>query len=828
MLVRISLIGLLSLFIFNVNAKNFTLASAINEVRSQGVQIVYSNQYLQAKDYFIEGELQNYSVNKLEKYLQNIKFNLIQVKHNIYIIKPVIETKIYKESAIIIVSVYDADTKKPLSEANVKILSHPSIKAHQSNAIFSIINLTRNDYNLLIEAHNYSPVKLNVNFKNKSFTSKDVYLSKKPKSLEAIQVTTSQFVFKNQDIAGEKILFSEELKQTPHIGNDPSRAVAKLPGLTGNGISAKNYVRGGKFDESVIVLNGLRLNNPYHFNDFFGIFSIIDLSYTEDVALYAGVFPSRYGDFISSVMQINSLKPDKDFFVDSSLSIFNSHLTVGGRFLNDSEYTATFRSGGDLFNTDILSINAGDPKYDDGFISVAHEFDNGIQIQGNVLFSSDEININIIQEDEIADARNQSQNFWVSLKNSRMDNITLNHQVYYKNNQSKRMGSLNDTELTGTLIKSDDASEIGLATDMLVNIDPSISLTIGGQYSQLDSQFDYQLNKHSENFITQLLNQENNLIRNHRQNNSGHKYSLYSNLRYQLNASLFADIGLRYDTQSWINKNQISPRLNVSYFINQTTTFRLGIGRHQQIQSLNGFLFEDEQLSYFEPEVADIIILEASKKFKNKLTLRAEAYYKDYENVQPYYENLFVGLHLNPELFADRIRITPNAARAEGIDITLSKKSANYSWSLGYSFSSIKDIFNDGFQHRSWDQKNGFKFSNDWQLKKWTLSSLLTYHSGWPRTNLASNATDQLVISERNDNRYKDYINLDLRAQYHFNLSKTRSFIWFQLSNALDRKNECCTEYSYELTVNNHLELSHQNKYWLPILPSIGINFYFD
>jgi len=806
---------------------SINLTDAIDVVRAQGVQIIYSNENLNTEEYYLDIDKNTIDVSSLKYYLSTINFDLLQLKNNLYVIKLKKTNDREIDSGLVALSLFDDELQTKIYHAEVKVLRKPNKLTYLNGSVYTITGLKAKKYSIEISANGYDLTKLDIDLSNTNLIIKDVYLHRLPLSLDNVLVTTSQYDLQVEKTNNPLIIYSDELKATPNIGNDPSRAIAKLPGLTGNGISARHYVRGGKLDESGIILNGLSLKDPYHFKDFFAIFSIIDLSYTEEVSLYTGVFPAKYGHHISSVMTINSMKASRPLFIDASLGVFNSHLTLGGQFSPQTNYIASIRSGGDLFHSNLLEVNAGKPKYDDGFISLTHVFNNDTEVQANLLFSRDRINIDISSEDEFANAQYQDKNIWVSVKNNSLDNMIINTQIYYQANHTDRKGNLNDEEITGTLIENQKALDFGLSVDLDMDVNENMVFSIGGQWSDLKNESFFSLDKQSNDFITLLLDLDTDIQRNHRFDNSGNEFSVYGNIRYQITPSLIADFGIRYDQQSWIEKKQLSPRINFSYFYDKTTTLRLGIGRHQQTQELDDLLFEDEMLDYFKPEIADVMVLEASKEFDKNTSIRAEIYYKNYKHVHPYYENLFIGLHLHPELFSDRVRISPESAVAKGIDVTYSKTYESLKWSIGYSFASIKDVINGVAQHRSWDQKNGIKFNIDWRYKKWDLSTLLIYHSGWPRTIISDNGTE-LSISGRNDNRNEDLLNLDLRAAYNFKIKSTDSSFWVQISNALDRDNQCCSEYAYDQDESGQLVLTDESIRWLPFIPTLGFNIYFD
>jgi hypothetical protein len=43
------------------------------------------------------------------------------------------------------------------------------------------------------------------------------------------------------------------------------------------------------------------------------------------------------------------------------------------------------------------------------------------------------------------------------------------------------------------------------------------------------------------------------------------------------------------------------------------------------------------------------------------------------------------------------------------------------------------------------------------------------------------------------------------------------------VSNAFDRQNPCCTDFSYELEDDGAAILEHEYRNWLPLIPNVGV-----
>ena len=60
-------------------------------------------------------------------------------------------------------------------------------------------------------------------------------------------------------------------------------------------------MRGGAANELAVLLDGMRLFEPYHLRDFQGVFSVVDQRIVDSVAVHAGGFPAAYGDALSGL-----------------------------------------------------------------------------------------------------------------------------------------------------------------------------------------------------------------------------------------------------------------------------------------------------------------------------------------------------------------------------------------------------------------------------------------------------------------------------------------------------------------------------------------------
>ena len=64
---------------------------------------------------------------------------------------------------------------------------------------------------------------------------------------------------------------------------------------------------------------------------------------------------------------------------------------------------------------------------------------------------------------------------------------------------------------------------------------------------------------------------------------------------------------------------------------------------------------------------------------------------------------------------------------------------------------------------------------------------------------------------------------MDLRVSRHFALPRGDLSVFAEVTNAFDRRNPCCIDFSFGTSGDGSLELEREYRHWLPLVPSIGV-----
>ena len=207
--------------------------------------------------------------------------------------------------------VKDARTGRRISGAAVTVVGSNARATTSSNGHFSLLGFEPGSYTLRIGEAGLAEVATQTVEVEPGRTAVTTVEVENPeiRQLEAMVVSASHYDLLREREGSVFELTQSEITSLPDIGDDPLRSVARLPGTSTNGFSGKSHVRGGEVDEQLVLFDGLRLYNPWHLKDFQSLFSAIDPAIMQGMNVHTGGIPARYGDSMSSVIDIRTIDP---------------------------------------------------------------------------------------------------------------------------------------------------------------------------------------------------------------------------------------------------------------------------------------------------------------------------------------------------------------------------------------------------------------------------------------------------------------------------------------------------------------------------------------
>ena len=135
----------------------------------------------------------------------------------------------------------------------------------------------------------------------------------------------------NKRVEGITSITPETIRKIPGANAGVENLLKSLPGVSGNNeLSTQYSVRGGNYDENLVYINEVEVYRPFliRSGQQEGL-SFVNSDLTYKVDFSAGGFQAKYGDKMSSVLDITYRKPVQ-FSASADLSLLGASISAGG------------------------------------------------------------------------------------------------------------------------------------------------------------------------------------------------------------------------------------------------------------------------------------------------------------------------------------------------------------------------------------------------------------------------------------------------------------------------------------------------------------------
>ncbi len=657
-------------------------------------------------------------------------------------------------------------------------------------------------------------------------------------SLEAVVVTAGRYALGEPDPS--QVLSKIEIARTPHLADDPLRMVRQLPGITGNDFSAGLHVRGGARDETAILVDGVRIHDPFHLKDLQGALGLLDAGVIENMEVLTGGFGAEFGDRMSGVVAMNTLIPAEQPETTMGVSFVNAYVRSQGPISGGrGHWLASVRRGYlDWLFQLIQSDGDFTPRYWDVFTKADWMVGNATVLSGNMLLARDELRfVDTGGNLKLSLGTADSAYGWITASTQWSRRLSSDTVVSISSIDRDRNNTDQEDGLYAAVHDTRRFDFASVRSDWRWQMTNRALVKWGLEVMHSSADYQYELSSCvSDPFPSGPCSIDRS--RSAMVDIAGESYGTYVSTRWRVAPRIITEIGVRADRQTHAGfaEDEVSPRIGMRFEVNDDNTLRFGWGHYYQPQQPEELQVEDGEMQLARAERAEHRVAAWDLRLANSMTLRTELFDKRYSNLRTRYENQFDPYEVIPEARPDRIAVQPSTARAHGVEISVaSAPERTVSWRLAYGYLETRDSIGSVEQPRSWDQTHSVAGSVNWALKSWNLNLFGAYHSGWPRTPLDIDVStgpmgiiEDPRVGERNSLRYPPYLRFDVRLSRTLRLANGELGYFFELYNALHRRNRCCVG-DIDIVENADGSLGARVNYddWLPLLPSFGINWTF-
>lgn len=764
------------------------------------------------------------------------------------VIQPTLAQKTYKVSGF----VEDKFTQEALISANIVDIESGKGTFTNNYGYFSL--LVKDSVKLKVSFVGYQTILLPIN----QFSDTLVRILLEPENEISEVEIIGQREYRNNLIE----LSGREIQNISAIGGkvDLSKTLQLLPGVgTLSEGSSTLIIRGGEPGQNLYLFDNVPI---IHVNHLGGFFSVFNPDIINNVQLYKGGIPAKFGGKISSVMNITQKEGNKSEFKGNlSLGLTDASFSLEGPVSSKMSYIIAARKtmiDPIMYLMSSLS-DGGQYSLFYGFHDINFKLTWKPNIRNTInalLYYGDDY----LRYKSSLDENNVAQsatylNIWgnwlssVHWKSVLKDDLFMNmvisssrYRLMNKNEQqySDQVNSFNFSSESGSTVNN--FRYLGDINKTIIK-NWSVSTGIEFNYKQYVPVYNDFTTKNS------ISTADGNIF-------------LHNEIK--ISKFLYLEPGIRFNTY----KNNdffaysIEPRItiNVNLPYNQTLSADyMRIKQYEHLFFTQGDISNNEVWIPSDEKILPIDLNQLSAGYtkifsQGKYILNISAYLKEMSQLANYAEGY--STFINDLNWYSRL-LTSGKGFSKGVEIQAKKNTGVLNASLSYTLSKTTreyPLINNGKLYLyDYDRLHSFSIQMNYKLNTHLRFNILwIYQSGLPYTpaigkqlvfseqenqNGESFYYEALIYGEKNSARMLDYHRLDISTQYEYMNRKGRNTIWtFSVYNLYNRKNP----YHYYYNTNSSSEIyiaelgenvSDLKLYqitYFPIFPSVSYKVFFD
>lgn len=224
-----------------------------------------------------------------------------------------------------------ATLKGVILDKNNLPISNVNIKANENGTVsnengFYLIKIEANKAVMIAFTHlNYQKVIATFNLKNGESFEFNPVLDSQIEQIATVVITSTE----RYNVEGITTIKPEILRTVKGAQPGIENLLKTLPGVNiTNELSTQYSVRGGNFDENLVYVNEIEVYRPFliRSGQQEGL-SFVNTNLVQNVAFSAGGFQAKYGDKLSSVLDITYKNPIK-FGISADLSLLGGSMAA--------------------------------------------------------------------------------------------------------------------------------------------------------------------------------------------------------------------------------------------------------------------------------------------------------------------------------------------------------------------------------------------------------------------------------------------------------------------------------------------------------------------
>jgi hypothetical protein len=627
---------------------------------------------------------------------------------------------------------------------------------------------------------------------------KNITLSMKTSMTNLNEVVITAGAFEASNDKNKSMLSTMDIVTTAGANADVVKAIQTLPGTQQQGTQTGLFVRGGDASEAAIIIDEMVVQNAF-FSGAPGVATRSRFSpfQFKGVSFSSGGYSARYGQALSSVLELNTLDlPEK--------STVNLGLNMAGVYGSGSKLWKN--SGGEVS----LSYNNLAPFY-----ALANS---------NVTY--DKVPEGINGSAKYAWKPNKDGLFKVMVNSSAFNSATtvpdpdsLNQQLHfgiksqtYYTNVSYRQFFKERWSLYTAAAYSYNKDDIDYNSAYsgplkFKNTDNRTQFRLEGKY-KWSSHFNLMAGAEVQHYAYEKAIDSSGFT--YKPNYTETNFAFYTEAEWSPSKKIAFRPGLRYEHSELLHQDVVAPRLSLA--------IRTGI--YSQVALAGGVFYQNPDnlylISGYRPKLQEAVHYIANYQWnKSDRTLRVEVYYKDYKELVRERVASF-----NPSQYRTYISDTVDNSGhgyAKGFELFWRDKKSikNLDYWLSYSYIDTRRLYSNYLAEATptFISNHNLNLISKYYIEKWQTQINMTY----------SYATGRPYYNQSNPSflgdRTPDYHNLSFTVNYLTHVKKWFTVIYAGVDNITNRHNIFGYRYSADGSTRTEIKPALYRSFF------VGVNF---
>lgn len=662
-------------------------------------------------------------------------------------------------------------------------------------------------------------------------------------------------------------LSTQEVNRIPSISGKPDvvKAIQVMPGIeTQDEGMGTLVVRGGDPGQNMYLIDDVPILYVNHLG---GFMSVFNSDIINDITVYKGGFPAKYGRKLSSVVSITQRNgnidkrkgafgigvTDASFHIEGPIGNNKrlSYIISGRKTLTDGYYVLT-------------EIPVGN---DNWFVYGFHDINGKIKFQQN---KKNSYQFNLYQGDDYMFSVSKTRfsdrylKIWGNwLASAHWDHtfnkgLNVSNAFSYNYYRLKKQMNAKDGNYSSKTYEKSIVQRYRFTSDWKYSINNWWNTQFGVQTNI----YRYTPNKYyNSDYPDQTMSSSE----------SSSDHALYADNRIDVGRNISFDIGgrLQYYKNGTYEHLFLEPRVKANIKLTDNLTFAANYMETNQFSHMLLTPGEVKQDEIWLP-ANDNTPASQSRQYgagvkaffrNNDYSLELEYYQKNMTNLARYqygYEYT-----IGDQYWKDRV-LNNGESNSKGIELFIKKNAGKFTGFMGYTFTKSDrhfENFNNGLPYQyEYSRPHSAIFNINYQLNSnINVSALWAFKSGLPYTPVVGKRYiptlhaypentgeyqkddqfyfEELIYGDYNSKRMENNHRLDIGMQYKKRSKKGRRVEWnFNIYNTYFRNNS--NMYYYNINASSDIENRDcMNKFeplqmykvtWFPFVPSFSYKIYFD